>query len=287
MTTVVLKWQNNSLNHSKQKIYRGTNQSNLTLLAEVSASTRQYADVIPVGQDASKLIYQISSVGTKGGVEQEVRSTIIGGESDEHYDNVVALFNFDDGTITDLSKYHHPCTAQGTTAVSAAAKHTGDYGLISQSGFTIPSSNAIDIPVGGSFTFESWIYFFEIAGRAFVYSNDWTSGSYYLKSQPGGALSIGTYESGQYTSGSNVIQTNKWHHIVYSMVNGTLHLYVDGTRVMEAPFGYPIKFKSQNSIIAFGSQLNSDYMDDIRLTLGVGRYNTPTIPVPTQPYPTH
>lgn len=76
-TAVVLQWQNTSINSTGQKIYRGTDQSNLTLIAEIGPTVGRYVDQFTGGVDPTSFIYQIGVYGSPSGQPQELKSIII------------------------------------------------------------------------------------------------------------------------------------------------------------------------------------------------------------------
>lgn len=76
-TAVVLQWQNTSINSTGQKIYRGTDQTNLTLIAEIGPTVGKYVDQFSGGVDPSSYVYQIGVYGSPNGQLQELKSIII------------------------------------------------------------------------------------------------------------------------------------------------------------------------------------------------------------------
>jgi hypothetical protein len=100
------------------------------------------------------------------------------------------------------------------------------------------------------------------------------------------------------TSGSSVvnwsavapISINGWSFITAVRVNNTITLYVNGISVISTPIAGNTTLYHDSSIIKIGAYEDNTYayngyIDDIRVTKGIGRYRSNFTP-PTQPFPT-
>ncbi len=103
----------------------------------------------------------------------------------------------------------------------------------------IPDGPIFDLP-NGSISF--WVYTSDLrhsgspsAGRMAIFSKDarglWASGNLTLWIDDNGSVRVRHQNSSQeqYLNTTNLIQENRWHHIVYSWGAQGMHIFVDGT----------------------------------------------------------
>lgn len=102
------------------------------------------------------------------------------------------------------------------------------------------------------------------------------------------SASIGLWANSAYriNSANGAIASNVWTHVALSRVSGTTRLYVDGAQV-GADFADSINYG--NACIAClsgggGTNKAVGYMDELRITKGVGRYSS-GFSVPVEPFP--
>lgn len=102
------------------------------------------------------------------------------------------------------------------------------------------------------------------------------------------SASVGVWVSSAYriNSANGAIASNVWTHVALSRVSGTTRLYVDGAQV-GSDFADSINYGSACiSCLSGGGGTNkaSGYMDELRITKGVGRYSS-GFSVPAEPFP--
>lgn len=91
--------------------------------------------------------------------------------------------------------------------------------------------------------------------------------------------------------GVTAVSINTWHFGAVSRLSGTTYLYLDGG--LEGSFADATNYNVTTANWYFGGQNISgaqgggaaNYLQDIRITKGVGRYSGSTCPVPTDPFP--
>lgn len=165
------------------------------------------------------------------------------------------------------------------------------------------TSNASDFNFGtGDFTFELWL---RHGGSNFgsvkrLLDQRVTGvGSFYLEvSETTGLITNGALTGTTSTS----IMDGSWHHIAYSRVSGTLRSFVDGQLQQTGTWtnAYDIIDAANGGFMVIGGTVQNyaadlngtasnsshnwtGWMDDIRITKGVGRY-TANFALPIQPY---
>jgi hypothetical protein len=143
----------------------------------------------------------------------------------------------------------------------------------------------------GDFTIEFWLYLNSLADQTIV--SNLTSGSsvnphiYYSSA---GGIRYYTNNADRIIGSS--LSTSTWYHIAICRSSGSTRLFINGTQSgstyadsnnygTSAPLGIATYWLSGSPVTA--STLNG-YLDDIRITRGVGRY-TANFTAPTAPFP--
>lgn len=175
---------------------------------------------------------------------------------------------------------------------SIAFDGTGDY-LVS---YPTPVNNFNQ----GNYTVEFWLYLnvLPTVGTATVLSDFYISNSnlFILRVNSNGAISlfqdVGT-GAAELASSSGAVTTSVWQYVAFSQTGSTLKMFVNGNEVASGtpPRAYPngtcrvnLGFTLGSSTQTWARALNG-YMNDFRITKGIGRYTTNFIP-PTEPLPT-
>lgn|SRR6185369_6227272 len=141
----------------------------------------------------------------------------------------------------------------------------------------------------GDFTIEGWFYFTALAAfniidcRASTASNGAFPTIYCLSNL--GSLRYFVSSADRITGANGTLTTNTWTHIALSRVSGNTYLYANGAQV-GATF---VDATNYGSVQGFwGSSSNaspiSGYMQELRVTNGVGRYSGATCTVPTSKF---
>lgn len=214
------------------------------------------------------------------------------GPVDQYFNNVFSLMHFDGSggstTVTDV-KGNSITVGAGCTISTAQFKFGGsslnfNRSLTSKLGLATSAIGTQD------FTIEFWAYFTQIQGSTAVDTMldgrpPSTQGAYpTLLYDATGSItgSVGWAFSNNNTvriaSGSNTAVLNTWYHVALSRVNGVTRLFINGTQVGSNYTDATSYLASTWNIGAntFSGATNHNfggYMDDFRLTIGVGRYS--------------
>jgi hypothetical protein len=215
---------------------------------------------------------------------------------DTYYNSVSLLLPGDgaDGgtTITDAGPDNVTITRTGTGVITATGvKVYGSASLYFPGGsnyLTAPSDAAWTFGTG-DFTVEGWMRI-----------DSFGSGIVYLAGTSNGSVNTGEWvvriTSTQVTfaaaSSSMVAGLATWasdfKYLAISRVSGTLHIYADGVRLATGAFGGNISAVGTLKIGVEdpGNNKLNGYIDDLRITKGVGRYSGATHDVPSEAHPT-
>jgi hypothetical protein len=192
--------------------------------------------------------------------EVELRTSVGGA-------NVAAGFSNSDWA--DSSGSPHLLSSSGTAARTTGAAKFGSKGLnLDGSGayLALPSSSDWNFP--GDFTVEMWVY---PKGTAKQSIFGYATNEFNLYVQGGGTCDLDLSYVSAIASKSGVVQ-NAWNFISVSRVGSTLYLGVGGT-VTSVSNSTSFSFSSPPRV---GTNSHNDhfngYIDDIRITKGVGRY---------------
>jgi hypothetical protein len=234
-------------------------------------------------------------------------------DNGDPYRNNVVLnmrMNGTNGSTTFVEDTGKTITPTGTSISTTQSKFGGASAYFvgttyNTSYLDVPHS--IDIVFGtGDFTIEAWVCITGdsivdgwgnrgagICGTSIVGTNSWhfviggnatTTGTY---------IGFESYTSSVYKSASKSvsISKNQWYHIAVSRVSGVIYFFLDGVSLGSAT--YPENITTADSL-NIGRIANSGYswsfpligyIDDFRITKGVGRYSTnftpPTLEIPT------
>lgn len=228
---------------------------------------------------------------TIGGTTLTYTGSATAGGIDPYYANVSLLMHFEgaDGANTSaafIDQKGTTFTVRGTPKISTADKAAGNSSLyITQADGTtvLHTTNSQAMVFGtGDFTVE---YFFKSTADGY---HQWPLNSY--TGAGNDFQNFRRYNNGGMFAGAvdsvSVFQFNQWYHVAYSRVNGTGRLFFNG--VLQGTKADATNYTSTNLNIggltsANGRNING-YMDEIRVTKGVGRYVNAFTP-PTGQFP--
>lgn len=211
---------------------------------------------------------------------------------DPYWTSVSLLLKFDGtgSTITDSSSSPKTVTAFGNATQSATQSKfggkslyldgTGDY-------LTIASDAAFGFGTG-DFTIEFWYFPTQNVGNEAVLDLRTTDAVQWLWFGKSSGGAIRTYDAANVRTGG-AVTLNAWNHVAWSRVGGENHVYLDGTRVINWTNGGDVGSTRPVTIGANADkniELSTAYIDSLRITKGVGRYQGATIDVPTAEFPT-
>jgi hypothetical protein len=213
--------------------------------------------------------------------------------------NTSLLLNYTNAGIYDASAKNNMFTNDNTQVSTTQAKFgttsikldgTGDY-------VSMPSNTDLQI-VGGDFTIESWIYATSTSLQQIINQDDGasTNQTFTVRMESNGSLGFIYYTGVSRGSAitrttSNTIPLNAWTHIAVSKSGDTLKMFINGVQGFSSA-GNPTMYQGSVPTTlgaftngAYGYNFNG-YMQDVRITKGVGRYTTDFTPS-AQPFPTN
>jgi hypothetical protein len=198
-------------------------------------------------------------------------------------------------TFTDSGPNALSVTANGNANTSTAQKKFGSASASfdgTSNTYIYSSSNSVFEFGTGDFTVECWVYinsfngtfnsFMQSDAVGISYNDKWWFSHYEAASQ----LRFGRHytSDGAYCSWSPT--TGVWYHVAACRVSGFIYLFIDGvSQSVTSNIGSVSWGQNGLAIGAVSTPyyLNG-YVDDIRITKGVGRYKT-SFALPTRPYP--
>lgn len=203
---------------------------------------------------------------------------------DPYFSNVVAGLHMDgvNGSTTFTDVKGHTFTANGNAQISTAqSKFGGASAVFDGNGDYISTPSSSDFAYGtGDFTWEFFVRFNLFSGNQYLLDHGDNGGSilyvtglrYY---NPGTGTGSPLYTA------APILNTNKWYHIAVSRNSGTTKLFLDGTLISYAPDTYDYTANTLR-IGSRGSNINflNGYIDEFRITKGVGRYTENFQPPP-------
>jgi len=232
--------------------------------------------------------------------------------TDPYFSNVVLLLHMDGAnggtSFPDNSNSAHTVTAVGNANTNTSVKKFGTASLQEDGNgdyLSIPDSSDFDIGLGDAygndpFTVEFWIYLTNTSAvNVFFGKGGGTAG---WNSTTGHQYTMFTESSTFYwqwwTSGTspNTISAslaslgwsaNTWYHVAVSYDGTTTEVYFNGSRVNTSTAVYN-KPSSSNAFRVGANPAGYSvygYMDDFRITKGVGRYTGSTLTIPTAAFP--
>lgn len=206
--------------------------------------------------------------------------------------NTKLLLNFTNAAIRDETGKRNLTILADTKTLVAQNKFGGSSMYFDGTGdmITCPTASG-DFNFGtGDFTVECWGYFTNLSinggGGPALLSGTNSVGNYLISmSDVGMNLYMGTSLIGSSSAFSSIL--NAWHHLAVCRSGGVSRFFVDG--IQYGGFTDGTSYTLSNSIVYILSQGNgvgvvTGYIDDFRVTKGVGRY-TGNFAVPTLAFP--
>tara|TARA_R110000868_G_scaffold40503_1_gene139735 strand:- start:899 stop:1624 length:726 start_codon:yes stop_codon:yes gene_type:complete len=218
---------------------------------------------------------------------------------DASYSSVSLLLHGDgpDGSTVIIDNSPTPKQA---TIVSGAQIRTAQSKFGGSSIYPAGFGSAVQFPAGtafqygtGDFTIEAWVYILSFIPSGSVIFSQSVSGTNYFVFGVGASGSIiftGT-ASGGGTSilGPSNISLNTWAHIAACRESGIVRVFVNG--ISGTPTSNSTNFSDTtrlptvgNYSHAFATVYTEGYIDELRITKGIARYQSTFTP-PTAPFP--
>lgn len=218
---------------------------------------------------------------------------------DPYFANVVLLMHGDGvngATATvDSSSFGRAITSAGSVlpALSNAQVKFGPTSMAftgsGNSAFTAAAS--ADFAFGtGDFTVEFWMYFNSFSTAPYPVSNNSAAGGtgWYINLGASGQFLWGWGGDATGSANFGFVALSGWHHIAFSRVGGTLRCFVDGVQ-SGASVSHTVNYTTSTRALSVGRDNTSGnnvngYIDDLRITKGVGRYSANFTP-PSAAFP--
>lgn len=188
------------------------------------------------------------------------------------------------------------------TAVGSATTSTAQYPFAGGgTSFSIPGSTSgiqfwsgsatggwLDMGSNCDVTIEFFVYFTATPSNSYLFAGGGANGfAIELVATNGTALNY-RINGGSSSLGSLSLGNNTWHHIAMSRINGTMYVYLNGTRITAGIATGTQTFSTGS--YRFGNSSGggngiTGYMAECRIVRGQGIYSGATITVPTAPFP--
>lgn len=228
-----------------------------------------------------------------------------GGGSDPYFSNVVLLLGFEGAngatTTTDESPHAHAITFNGAAQIDTSQFKFGSSSCKFGSGNYLTTPDSADWRLAASnsdqYTIEFWMMPHDtgssvpyVMGQAPGYGNWAWYVDYNLQKPSFGFAANGSVFQTVAAGANPSISVDNWHFIAISKnASGKIRLWRDGTLAGSSTPADSSIFDSTGSLEigrALGTALYNGWLDEIRITKGVCRYDTDgSISVPTAAFP--
>jgi len=228
--------------------------------------------------------------------------TVIGTGGDPYFYYVSLLLHMDGSngstTFTDSSSSALTVTANGGAQISTSQyKWNGASGTFNgSSAYLELADTSNQLLLSGDFTIECWVYFNSLSGTSVILQSTWIG--------IGGALALWVHSSypnklslwaDSYSSGAPIITgitslaTGTWYHVAATRSGNDWSLFVNGilqgtTTSSASVTGKIRRVGAYVDNTGFTFEYLNGYIDDLRITKGICRYNSAFTP-PTGPFP--
>lgn len=185
------------------------------------------------------------------------------------------LLNFDNAGIYDGSNNNELRTYGNAKVSTSGSKYgTSSYSFDGTTGSYLNLTDTASLTFGtGDFTIETWINFSSVSADKVIYDGRPASGAYPCLYTYGQQLRYYVNSAHLILVDAGLV-TGQWYHIALSRSSGTTRLFLNGSQVGSS--ADTTNYVSSASV-RIGADLNgnglfSGYMDDYRITKGIGRY---------------
>jgi hypothetical protein len=212
------------------------------------------------------------------------------GPSDPYFSSVVALLHLNgtDGSTTFTDVIGNTWSGGGDAQIDTAQSQFGGASLLLDgTGDYIGGPSGSPFNFGtGDFTVECFVRMASLTGIQQVFAGSQNGDvSIYMD---GGVPAIGRRSVAVDQTGSSGVSVDTWTHVAWSRAAGTLRIFVAGTSVASAANGNGYDAGGGNVIVGCsttgGAFPFNGWMDEIRITKGVGRYTSNFTP-PSAAFP--
>lgn len=196
--------------------------------------------------------------------------------ADPHWDKVVVAMHLDN--LIDL-KGHTVIVNSGSISTTEKKFGTGSFYTTAASGLKINHSSDLDFG-SSDFTVEFWWYKGGTVAAGNVFSKTTTGGAADFQMYFDGT-NIQLFIEGMTNSHLASTVSAGWHHLAVSRVGTSVKGFYDGTNTVSGTLSGPVVSNTEQIVLGNST---GGYIDDLRITIGVGRYTT-SFSVPTSAFP--
>ena len=201
--------------------------------------------------------------------------------ADADFDNLAGVYHLNGGLSDAAGKLGNISTSDAALS-SAQSKFGGSSLLFGSSGrATIPSASSLNLQ-GDEFCHEFFVFPTTSASvRCLLSQGDPATGAFVeLVIDSDNYLSARLSSTDEATgvdvtlSSSSVVSANAWHAIRLSRVSDTWQLFLDGSRVSSTTGSHSLDLSGDGIVLGqsfSGGKQFQGYVDEIRLTSGIGR----------------
>jgi hypothetical protein len=211
---------------------------------------------------------------------------------DLSFANVSLLLHMDGSngstTFTDSGPNARPVTTAGNVQISTAqSKFGGASALFDGSGDILSVLDYADMEMTADFTIECFAYPTVTTDKIIAgHGGAGNQNVQIFRINSGAVGNISVYLNGDNVLSNTAagITANQWHHLAVSRTGSTTRVFVNGTQIGSPNTTWTGSFKFNLIGGMFGLDFQG-YIDEFRVTKGVGRYNSASLTVPTAAFP--
>jgi hypothetical protein len=221
-------------------------------------------------------------------------TVVVGG--DQYFENVILLLHMEgvngSNTFVNTAVNTLTITANETAQISTTQSKFGSAACSfdgSQDFLTL--SNIPSGYLNGDFTIEGWVWLNNQNNQTFFNTSPHTCLGVSLDRDGSGDTMVFVGNGSNWTNSmrsSGKLSYNEWHHVALVRSGNTLTLYHDGIQQCSVNT-VPVNVGTEAKIgsvagLSYNTEFINGYVDEYRITAGVGRYTQPTFSVPAFPY---
>lgn len=192
-------------------------------------------------------------------------------------------------TFTDSSTAAHTVSGVGNAQLDTAQLKFGTASYLGDgTGDSLTSADDADWDFGtGEFTIDFWVRFAALGGDNNFFSRNANAGNIQWK-YDNGTTQLKAYWGGGFVRTETWSPSiNTWYHIAIERYSGSVYVYVDGTQLgTAAANSTDLTFTDAIYIAAIedASQSINGWIDEYRVSKGIGRYSGTNFTPPSSAY---
>ena len=202
--------------------------------------------------------------------------------------NTQLLTNFINAGIPDLAMQNNLETVGNAQVSTSVVKYgTGSLLFDGTGDYLIAPNNPVYAFSTGDFTIECWYYSGATGQQSVLDTRATSNGPGVLMYTLNNKLRV--YSNGGDASGTINIPNSTWTYLVVERISGALYTYVNGVRDINGS-AYTPNLTDNSLVVGYDTKYGgfglNGYLDDIRITNGLGRYSGSSFTPPTTALPT-